>query len=78
MSSELGPIKLYGQSFEGERVPESVGDVSEEARLRSTPIGVYEFSFRQQPRYDFSGAVFFNGDEPAPAVQNEQKQFEAT
>lgn len=77
MSSELGPIRLYGQSFEGEPIPESVGDVSEEARLRSTPIGLYEFSFRQQPRYEFSSAVFFNGDEPAPARQDDQKQFEA-
>lgn len=74
MWSESGLLKLYGQNFEGSPVAESAEGVVEEARLRAAPLGLYEFFFRQQPGYEFSGAVLFN----EPDGRAEQKQFEAT
>lgn len=76
MWSKSGLLKLYGQNFEATPIGESAGGVGEEARLRATPVGVYEFFFRQQPRYEFGGAVFYN--DPNPDGRVEQKQFEAT
>ena len=76
MSAELGIPVLYDQSFEGAAIAEGVGSASEEIRLRSAPVGVYEFLFRQPPRYDLSGAVFFNDTEPGSNGYDERKQFE--
>ena len=75
MPSESGPLRWYGQRFEGVAIPDGV---SEEARLRFAPIGVYEMFFRQQPRYEFSGAFLFNGARPQSPGQEGQRQFEAT
>jgi hypothetical protein len=75
MWSNSGLLKLYGQNFDGTPTGESAGGAGEEARLRATPVGAYEFFFRQQPRYEFSGAVFYNDTNPQGRV--EQKQFEA-
>lgn len=50
--------------------------ISEEAHLRFAPIGVYETFFRQQPRYEFSGAFLFNGAKPQSLEQ--EGQFEVT
>ena len=76
MPSEVGPIILYGQKFEG-TVPQ-VGDVSEETRLRDAPIGVYELWFRQQPRYQCCGAFLLNEVKADPQLSEQQQQFEVS
>jgi hypothetical protein len=72
------PVVWYGQSFEGEPLPEAVDGVSEEARFRAAPFGAYVYLFRQQSRYAFSSAVYYNGDAPDVVQFDEQVQFEAS
>ena len=75
MQSEAGSIIFYDQTFGGTALPESGDNGSEEARVRAAPVGVYELSFRQQPRYELSGAFLFNDQKPR-SQHDDQKQFE--
>ena len=77
MSSEAGPLRWYGYNFEGIAIPESGDGVSEEARLCLAPTGVYEIFLRQQPWYEFSGALLFNGTHPQLTGDEGQWQFQA-
>ncbi len=74
MPSEVGPIIFYDQQFGGVALPEGP-DVSEEARLRTAAIGVYELQFRQQPHYEFSGVFVFHDDKRDAQRDEQQKQF---
>jgi hypothetical protein len=76
MPSDTGTIIFYDQNFTGTVLPETGDSVSEERRVRAVPIGVYELSFRQQPRYELEGALLFNADNPDAQRFEQQKQFE--
>src|SRR3954468_5476541 len=79
MTSELGPVVFRGQDFEAATIPDSVGGISEDARLRATPIFRYEAVLYQQgPRYQFSGAFLFNGAGPNLNGDEGAWQFEVT
>jgi hypothetical protein len=77
MPAEAGSIIFYDQKFAGMALPE-VGDVSEETRLRAAVVGVYELWFRQQPQYEFSGALLLHDKGPNPQRCEQQKQFEVS
>src|SRR6185437_15401896 len=78
MLSEVGPLVFYGQKFEGIALPE-VGDVSEETRIRAAATGVYELWFRQQPQYQFTGALVFNDEKPdLRQSEHQQTLFEVS
>lgn len=72
MTSDSGTIIFYNQNFGGTALPEGGNSVSEAARVRAVPVGVYELSFRQQPQYELQGALLFNAENP----DAKQKQFE--
>ncbi len=76
MTSDSGTIIFYNQNFGGAALPEGGDSVSEAARVRAVPVGVYEWCFRQQPQYELDGALLFNAGNFDPQNDEQPKQFE--